>query len=89
MSLGDARKMDRSFSACPSSPSPSLAGLSAATATFGNPLEQDTGTGVQSLGCRAWKVGCSLWGLGQRAQDTGHEPVWVEFCGHSNALCAV
>lgn len=59
-------------SACPCPPSPSLAGLCAATAALGNPPEQDTGTGVQSSGRRAWKRGCNFWGPGHRAQDTGH-----------------
>lgn len=50
---------------------------------LGNPLEQDTGSWVQSLRRRAWKWGRSLWGLGQRAQDTGHGV--PEFCGHCDA----
>lgn len=59
---------------------PPLPGVCAAMGALGNPVEQDMGTGVQSVGCRAQKAGCRLWGVGHQAWDAGHELPVGQYC---------
>lgn len=56
---------------CPALHPPSRPGC--VLPALGNPLEQDTGSWVQSLRCRAWKWGRSLWDWGSEHRARGME----------------
>lgn len=66
--LGVLALLTPKSTACPCPPSPSLAGVCAATAALGNPLEQGAEHGQ-------WGAACGEWGTEHRTQGMGC--LWV------------